>query len=158
MQNLNIFRRNETMESASFSTIETSEYATFFIKNALCGISLDHIQEINKPYDLTVVPQAPDYVRGIINLRGKIVTVIDTGKRLGLSPIQASEKMRTIVVNDGEDSFGLMVDGISNVVTVEPDNVDAPPANIGDIPGRCFHGVSKADNRLIGLLTMQALW
>jgi purine-binding chemotaxis protein CheW len=134
-----------------------SEYATFYLKDALCGIALDAIQEINKPSDLTVVPQAPDYVMGIVNLRGKIVTVIDTGKRLGLNPIDAGEKMRTIIVNDGDESVGLMVDRIANVVKIEPDGTEAPPANIGEVPGRCFDAVYKTEDRLVGLLSLDSL-
>jgi purine-binding chemotaxis protein CheW len=145
------------MQSRDIRNIEVSEYATFCLKDALCGIALDHIQEINKTTDLTVVPQAPDYVMGIVNLRGKIVTVIDTGKRLGLRPIQRSDTMRTIIVDDGDEAFGLMVDGIGNVVTVAPEYVEVPPANIGAIPGKCFNGVFKTENKLIGLLDMQSL-
>jgi len=136
---------------------ETSEYATFYLKDALCGIALEAIQEINKPSELTVVPQAPDYVMGIVNLRGRIVTVIDTGKRLGLKPIEAGNDMRTIIVNDGEESLGLMVDRIGNVVRVEPNGIEAPPPNIGEVPGRCFDAVFKTTERLIGLLALDRL-
>jgi purine-binding chemotaxis protein CheW len=145
------------MTSGNLKNVGTSQYATFYLKDALCGIALDRIQEINKPTDLTVVPQAPDYVMGIVNLRGKIATVIDTGKRLGLTPIQESDNMRTIIVDDGDEAFGLMVDGIGNVVTVEPGKIDVPPANIGDVPGRCFHGVFKTKEKLIGLLDLPTL-
>lgn len=131
-----------------------SEYATFYLKDALCGIALSKIQEINKPAALTIVPQAPDYVMGVINLRGKIVTVIDMGKLLGLTPIMDDEDMRTIIVNDGGESFGLMIDRIGNVVTVDSDNVDPPPANVGDLPGRCFDAIYKTDDQLVGLLSI----
>jgi len=94
---------------------------------------------------------------GIINLRGKIVTVIDTGRRLGLSPIQSSKALRTIIVNFGEESIGLMVDGIGNVVTVSTRQVDPPPTNIGEVPGKWFDGVFKTEEQLIGLLDMESL-
>jgi purine-binding chemotaxis protein CheW len=134
-----------------------SEYATFYLKDALCGIALSKIQEINRPAALTVVPQAPDYVMGVINLRGKIVTVIDTGKLLGLSPIAKDDQMRTIIVTDGGESFGLMVDRIGNVVTVDPGEVDPPPANVGDLPGNCFDSVYKTDDQLVGLLSLRSI-
>lgn len=136
--------------------IDASEYATFYLKDALCGIALSSIQEINQPSALTVVPQSPDYVMGIINLRGKIVTVIDTGKRLGLSPIRQSHTMRNIIVNADDESVGLMVDRIGNVISVEPGQVDTPPANIGEVPGRCFDAVYKTEEQLVGLLSLKA--
>jgi purine-binding chemotaxis protein CheW len=134
-----------------------SEYATFYLKDALCGIALSSIQEINQPSALTMVPQSPDYVMGIINLRGKIVTVIDTGKRLGLSSIRQSHTMRNIIVNADDESVGLMVDRIGNVISVDPGQVDTPPANIGEVPGRCFDAVYKTDEQLVGLLSLKAL-
>ena len=145
------------MQSNGTSTAETKEYATFHLKDTLCGIALDRIQEISNPAALNVVPQAPDYVMGIINLRGRIVTVIDTGKRLGLAPIESGEKMKTIIVNDGDETVGLMVDGIDNVVSVAPGHMDAPPDNIGEVPGKCFDGVYKTEDQLIGLLAIDAL-
>lgn len=137
---------------------EASEYAIFYLKDALCGIALSTIQEINKPSHLTVVPQSPDYVMGIINLRGKIVTVIDTGKLLGLTPIKGSDDMRNIIVTLDEEFVGLMVDRIGNVITVEPGQVDMPPANIGHVPGKCFDAVFKTKDELIGLLSLNLLF
>lgn len=134
------------------------EYATFYLKDALCGIALSSIQEINTPGGLTVVPQSPEDVLGVINLRGKIITLIDTGKRLGLSPIQNSDAVRAIIVDDGEESFGLMVDRIGNVIDVPLDKVAAPPANIGAVPGRWFEAVYETDDQLVGLLSLHALF
>ncbi len=146
------------MQTATgLKVIKSSDYATFYLHDALCGIALNCIEEINKPTHLTVVPQAPDYVTGLINLRGKIVTVIDMNKRLGLSPSKAGKDQRTLIVNDGEESVGLMVDRVSNVVRVEPRGIDAPPANIGNISGRCFDAVYKTDTQLIGLLSLDSL-
>jgi len=136
---------------------DASEYATFYLKDALCGIALSSVQEINKPPVLTVVPQSPDYVLGIINLRGKIVTVIDTGILLGLTPARKSGDRKIIIVNADEEYIGLMVDRIGNVITVEPEQVDAPPANIGDVSGKCFDAVCKTDDKLVGLLPLNKL-
>lgn len=95
---------------------------------------------------------------GIINLRGRIVTVIDTGKLLGLAPIQKSEDMRNIIVKDGDESIGLMVDRIGSVITAKPGQVDRPPANIGDVPGRCLDAVYKTDDQLVGLISLNSLF
>jgi len=94
---------------------------------------------------------------GIINLRSKIVTVIDTEKILGLTPIRISDDMRTIIVNTDEGPVGLMVDRIGNVVAVDPGEIDSPTANIDDVPGRCFDAVFKTDDQLVGLLSLQSI-
>ena len=69
-----------------------TEMATFYVGNALCGIDILQIQEINKLNMMTQVPQAPGYVRGILNLRGQIVTIIDLGKKLGLGETDSDRK------------------------------------------------------------------
>jgi purine-binding chemotaxis protein CheW len=94
---------------------------------------------------------------GIINLWSKIVTVIDTEKILGLTPIRISDDMRTIIVNTDEGPVGLMVDRIGNVVAVDPGEIDSPTANIGDVPGSCFDAVFKTDDHLVGLLSLQSI-
>ena len=88
------------------------ELATFYIGDALCGMDILRIQEINKHMEMTVVPQAPDYVMGILNLRGQIVTVIDLGQKLGLSSIELSDEARNIIVNSEDEHIGLVADRI----------------------------------------------
>ena len=134
------------------------QMVTFRLGDQVYGINVLQVQEVLRVSEISPVPGAPEYVLGIINLRGKIVTVIDTGKLLGLNPITKSDDMRTIIVNTADESVGLMVDRIGNVVAVEPGDIDAPPANIGDIPGRCFDAVFKTKNQLVGLLSVKTLF
>ena len=101
---------------------------------------------------MTSVPQAPDYVMGIINLRGQIVTVIDLGKKLGLDAIELTESSRNIIVNSRNESVGLMVSRISDVVEANWSKVENPPANIGGLQGVYFTGVYKTEESLIGIL------
>ena len=77
------------------------ELATFFVGDALCGMDILKVQEINKLIEMTRVPQAPEYVLGILNLRGEIVTIIDLGKKLGLKSTELSNKTRNIIVGKG---------------------------------------------------------
>lgn len=136
------------------------ELTTFYAGEALCGMDILKIQEINKLFEITPVPQAPDYVRGILNLRGQIVTVIDLCKKLGLPEAKMNhEKSRNLVVNSGSEYVGLMVERIGDVVHAQLDEVHPPPENIGDIQGKYFEGVYKTENRLIGILnTEEVLW
>ena len=134
---------------------KTGELATFYIGNTLCGIDILKIQEINKLFELTPVPQAPKYVKGIANLRGQIVTIIDLDHKLGLSSTESSDKSRNIIVNSKGEHIGLLVERISDVVQADWEKVEMPPANIGSVQGNFFKGVLKTENSLIGILDVE---
>lgn len=134
---------------------KTVDLATFYVGKALCGMDILNIQEINKLMDMTKVPQAPDYVMGILNLRGQIVTIIDLGKKLGLPATELTSKRRNIIVNSQGEYVGLMAARISDVVHSEIDKIEPPPANIGGVQGKYFKGVFKTENNLIGILDME---
>ncbi|MBT8341504.1 MAG: purine-binding chemotaxis protein CheW [Desulfatitalea sp.] len=128
------------------------ELATFYVGEALCGMDILKVQEINKLMEMTQVPQAPDYVMGILNLRGQIVTIIDLSKKLGLPQIQINENSRNIIVNSDNEYIGLLVSRIGDVVDADWQKVEPPPANIGGVQGNFFKGVFKMEDRLIGIL------
>ncbi len=130
----------------------TVELATFYVGNALCGMDILKVQEINKLMEMTKVPQAPDYVMGILNLRGQIVTIIDLGKKLGLTSVEVNDSSRNIIVNSDNEYIGLLVSRIGDVVEAEWEKVERPPANIGGVQGVFFKGVFKMQDRLIGIL------
>ncbi|MBW2492572.1 MAG: purine-binding chemotaxis protein CheW [Deltaproteobacteria bacterium] len=131
------------------------ELATFFVGDALCGMDILKVQEINKLIEMTKVPQSPEYVLGILNLRGEIITIIDLGKKLGLKSTEMSEKTRNIIVNSNGEHIGLLVEKISDVFQTKWEMVEAPPANIGGLQGKYFTGVFKTENRLIGILDVE---
>ena len=131
------------------------ELATFYVGEALCGMDILKVQEINKLMEMTTVPQAPDYVMGILNLRGQIVTIIDLGKKLGLRATELTEMSRNIIVNSKGEYVGLLVSRISDVVEADWDRVEPPPANIGGVQGKYFKGVFKTENRLVGILDVE---
>ena len=134
---------------------DTVELASFYIGEALCGMDILKVQEINKLIEMTSVPQAPEYVLGILNLRGEIITIVDLGKKLGLKSTEMSHKTRNIIVNSNGEHIGLMVEQISDVIQAEWEKVEAPPANIGGVQGRYFIGVFKTEDRLIGILDVE---
>lgn len=133
------------------------ELATFYVGEALCGINILNIQEINKHTEVTIVPQAPDYVKGVLNLRGKIVTIIDLGKKLGLDPVRSGKDNRNIIVESNEEQIGLFVESISDVLTADPSKIEPPPSNIIGSQGRFFTGVFKTENKLIGILDIDKI-
>ena len=134
------------------------EIATFYIGDALCGIDILKIQEINKLTEFTWAPNAPEYVLGVMNLRGKIVTVIDIGKKLGLSPIQKGKENRNIIIDSRGECIGLLVDSVCDVVSADENAIDQPPPNIGGLKGSYFEGVYKTDKNLIGILDVEEVF
>ncbi|BCO09004.1 chemotaxis protein CheW [Desulfolithobacter dissulfuricans] len=131
------------------------ELATFYVGDALCGMDILKVQEINKLMEMTRVPQAPSYVTGILNLRGQIVTIIDLGKKLGLDETSLGDDPRNIIVNAPGEHIGLLVRQISDVVMANPDKIEPAPANMSGIQGNFFTGVYKTDNKLIGILDVE---
>ena len=143
--------------SATQTDNQNVDLATFYVGNALCGMDILKIQEINKHIKMTKVPQAPEYVLGILNLRGQIVTVIDLGIKLDLSGTELSDNTRNIVVNSKGESIGLLVERIGDVVRVNNAKLEPPPANIGSVQGKFFNGVFKTQNHLIGILDIEEI-
>ncbi len=131
------------------------ELATFYVGDALCGMDILKVQEINKIMQMTKVPQAPDYVLGILNLRGQIVTIIDLGRKLGLGETDISRDPRNIIVNSAGGHVGLLVKRISDVVSADMDKSELAPANMRGIQGEYFTGVYKTENNLIGILNVE---
>jgi purine-binding chemotaxis protein CheW len=142
----------ETRKSAHDRKIV--ELATFYVGDALCGMDILKIQEINKLMQMTKVPQAPDYVVGILNLRGQIVTIIDLGLKLGLGATDISQDPRNIIVNSAGGHVGLLVKKISDVVSADMERQELAPANMRGIQGEYFTGVYKTENNLIGILNI----
>jgi purine-binding chemotaxis protein CheW len=133
---------------------EQIELATFYIGKSLFGMDILKVQEINKNMERTKVPQAPDYVMGIINLRGRIVTIIDLGGKLGSSRDHRPETGRNVIVESHDEYIGLFVDQIADVVSVDSDKILPPPSNIRGAQGRFFDGVIKAEQGLIAILNV----
>lgn len=139
-------------ENITDSSSEDLEFSTFYVGGALCGINILSIQEINKHFEITRVPQSSDFIEGILNLRGRIVTIIDLGRKLGLDPVNKDNNNRNIIVNSEEEHIGLLVDAISDVVIAKSENIEPAPSNIGNVKGKYFQGVLKTEKQLIGIL------
>ena len=135
--------------------VKNLDLATFYVRGSVYGIDLLKIQEINKLLILTPVPGAPDYVRGILNLRGQIITVIDLGYKLGLPETRFRRKGRNIIVRSVGENIGLLVEQIAEVLRINIDEVEAPPSNMNGIQGDFFHGVIKTEDLLIGILDIE---
>ena len=131
------------------------QYATFYVSNMLLGIDIRQVQEINRQLDVTSVPHAPEFVRGVINLRGDVASVLDLSTILGLPKSEVTRDSRTLIVNSGGESIGFMVDRISDILTLRADQINSTPANINGVQGRFFSGVHTLDSEVAVNLNIQ---
>lgn len=150
-------------------SMATQQLATFTIGEHLFGINVLLIREINPNTSFTPVDLAPEYIRGLMNLRGQIITILDPAVRLGMpqrkiTPASCCLVLKTTrEVEDRKDAtnlsgetvndmVGLLVDSIGDMVTADTREIESPPANIGEIDGRFMLGVLKMKNRLLIIL------
>lgn len=136
---------------------ETVELVMFRIGHLLCGLPISDIQEIKKLDKVTHVFHAPSYVRGVIQLRGQIVTLIDSCYKLGMDPILIKSGTRIVVLKQGDESIGLLVDEVEDSILADKNNIDLPPANIGNLHQKFFKGIYKLDHDLLCILNTNAI-
>lgn len=116
------------------------------------GVPIASLHEIVRVPEITAVPDAPDYVEGVINLRGKIVSVIDLRKRLGEKQFSSGKRNRILVVEHRGRLCGLIVDSASEVIKIPTVDIEPPPAAFQDGGLHCVTGMGKYQGRLIVLL------
>ncbi len=121
------------------------------------GVPITSLHEIVRVPEITAVPDAPDYLEGVINLRGKIVSVMDLRKRFGEKQALLKKQNRILVVEHGGRLAGLIVDSASEVLKIPADAVEAPPAVFQDGGLNCVTGLGKVAGRLVVLLDMNKL-
>jgi purine-binding chemotaxis protein CheW len=121
------------------------------------GVPIVSLHEIVRVPEITAVPDAPDYVEGVINLRGKIVSVIDLRKRLGEKEITSSRRNRILVVEHNGRLSGLIVDSASEVLKVPAEDIEPSPTQFEEGSLNCVTGLGKHQGRLIVLLDMAKL-
>lgn len=135
--------------------VDYMSLVTFQVGEIFCGIDIRHVQEINRLFEITFVPKAPEYVRGVLNLRGQIVTIIDLAEKLGVDSFKESRTNRNIIVKSENEHIGLFVERVGDILQGKPDDMEPPPANAGNGLGRFFKGVLKRDDQLIGILNIE---
>jgi len=126
----------------------------FRIGRETFGVPISLVHEIVRVPDITSVPEAPDYVEGVINLRGKIISVVDLRKRFGETEIKAHKKNRILVVEVSGKLVGLMVDAASEVLKIPPSEIDLPPNVFEEGELNYVTGVGKLQSRLIILIDL----
>ncbi|KXG78376.1 Chemotaxis protein CheW [Fervidicola ferrireducens] len=123
----------------------------FGLGSELYGMDIYELQEIIRMVEITRIPKAPSFIEGVINLRGKVIPIIDLKKKFGIVGDENSSERRIIVANIGEQKAGLIVDHVSEVTTVRDEDIEQPPAVLG-LESRFISGLAKLGERIVILL------
>ena len=149
---------NTDKQQAESTGNEELQLSCFYLEKTLLGVDLQLVQEINEELNITKVPCSPDYVLGIMNLRGQIITVIDQGKKIGFKPSSTTPDSRIIIVQSQDEFIGLLVDRIADIITVKRKAITKSPSNIKGAQGRFFQGVIQTKSQeLLSLLDIEVV-
>ncbi|MFB0912056.1 MAG: chemotaxis protein CheW, partial [Glaciecola sp.] len=144
--------QDRTRVTASDPNDEVLQWVTYRLDEETYGINVMQVQEVLRYTEIAPVPGAPDYVLGIINLRGNVVTVIDTRSRFGLPSAQTTDNSRIVIIESEEQVVGILVDSVAEVVYLRSSEIDSAP-NVGTEESTKFiQGVSNQKGELLILV------
>lgn len=140
------------MDQVKKTAIQDLQAVVFMLNKAYYGVPILQVQEIVKMTEITELPNTPDFVQGIVNLRGKIIPIIDMRKRFGLPEEVIDENWKILILKAEDVLFGVMVDQISEVEKVPASLIEKPPKIVAGVNGKFINGIAKTENRLLILL------
>jgi purine-binding chemotaxis protein CheW len=135
-------------------TEQTIDVTTFYIDDYLFGMDILLVQEINPYVDITPVPHAPFHIKGVMNLRGEIVTVIDMRRVLGLPEKEITSQHCNIIIESEGERIGLLIDSIADVIEINPHFIEPPP-RLSGVDCKFIRGVYKLDKKLLMILELE---
>ncbi|MEW6109662.1 MAG: chemotaxis protein CheW [Nitrospirota bacterium] len=121
------------------------------------GVPINQVYEIIRIGSITTVPNAPSYMEGVINLRGRVLPVLNLRKRLGLPEKESNKESRIIVTEINNKVVGLLVDAVSHVIKVPPELIENAPEEVIEVDTDYITGVAKLEDRLVILLDLEKL-
>ena len=136
---------------------ELIQLVTFSIGEEEFGVDILKVQEIIRTMEITKVPRAQEFVEGVINLRGKVIPIIDLRSRFGLSSKEYDKHTRIIVIEISNMIVGFVVDSVSEVLRIPAGTVEPPPAVVAGMDSEYISGVGKLHDRLLILLDLDKL-
>ncbi len=148
----------QTVEKKAGREDVVLQLVTFSLGGEEFALEILKVQEINRMVDITQVPKTPDFVKGVINLRGKVVPVIDLRKRLGLSETEKTTQSRIMVVEVAGNTVGLIVDSVSEVLRLPAQTVEPAPPFVSSVETEYIMGVGKVGERLVILLDINKVF
>ena len=146
--------KNNTAQSTDDPILQ---WVTFRLDNETYGINVMQVQEVLRHTDIAPVPGAPVYVLGIINLRGNVVTVIDTRQRFGLPSAEVTEQTRIVIIEADRQVVGILVDSVAEVVYLRQSEIETAP-NVGtDESAKFIQGVCNKNDELLILVDLEKM-
>jgi len=133
------------------------QFVVFRLGNEEYGVPITQVKEINRLTTATKVPKSPVFIEGIINLRGQIIPIIDMKKRFDLVYNEYTADARVIVIQIGQQTFGIEVDAVSEVLRINTGNIEKAPSIVSGIDARYITGVAKVGERLLIILDLDKL-
>ena len=137
--------------------MEDVQVAAFKLLKEEYGVNILNVQEIKVLTDITRVPFAPDYIKGVINLRGSVLPVIDLKRRIGLEDAPYTDATRIIIMKIGEFSIGMIVDAVTEVLTISGRDINAAKDVSDNTSNRFVSSIGNIDARLIIMLNLDAI-
>ncbi len=152
----------ETVESSKAKPsrgegLKSSQVVTFCIANQEYGIDIMKVQEIILMGEITQVPEVPVYIKGVINLRGNVIPIIDLRRRFNLAEEEVNEETRIIVVNVNKKTIGIVVDAVNEVLRTGHSEIEPPPSTIMGLGRDYLKGLIKLEKRLLILLDIDKI-
>jgi purine-binding chemotaxis protein CheW len=148
---------NGRVETEKEEDTQKDKFLTFEIGDETYGIDILFVTEIIGMQPITVLPELPAYMKGIINLRGRIIPVMDVRLRFKQAARDYNERTCIIIVNSGAINLGLIVDAVAEVITIPEQNVVAPPSLQGETANRYIKAIGKVDDQVKLLLDCDRL-
>lgn len=142
---------------AKYSGSETELHLVTFNLGEEYGVPINQVREVVRVSGITSVPNSPPYMEGVVNLRGRVLPVLNLRKRLRLPARDISRTSRILVSETGDKVIGLLADSVSHVIKVPPDFVEAAPEDVLEVDTDYITGVGKLKDRLIILLDLERL-
>lgn len=134
----------------------TIQMVSFLIANGLYGMDINDTREIVKVDRITPIPGSAEYIEGVMNLRGKIIPIVDIGKLLGLSKIVFSNDTRIIIIEiQDQTQIGLLVYAIMDIVHILPGKIGPPPSTLEKIKAKYIKGEVQVDDKLMAILDLK---
>ncbi|MEA2721783.1 MAG: purine-binding chemotaxis protein CheW [Candidatus Eremiobacteraeota bacterium] len=133
---------------------ETIQVVSFKLASEEYGVDIAQVQEINRMVAVTHVPRAPQFMEGVINLRGQLIPIIDLRARFGMPRAEHTKNTRIVVTEIGTKRVGMVVDSVSEVLRLAVDQIEPAPEMITGVDTEYIRGVGKIEDRLIILLDL----
>jgi purine-binding chemotaxis protein CheW len=136
---------------------DMQQFITFQIGEQVLGIDIMAVREIRAWSPTTALPHVANHVRGVVNLRGTVLPVMDLRARLGWGETDPSARHVIMVVRVNEQLQGLIVDAVNDIVTIDEENLQAPPDVSGNRLGEIIRGLASIEDRMVMILALDAL-